>query len=716
VSPPWLSARGPFALTLLLAAALGMSLQPMVSKQVLLRYGGTPGVWSVVVVFFQLAVLAGVGGAHWLTIRTRDRLAGRLLLALFVASLLLLPVVVPTSHVAGLGPALGLLLGLVVGVGPVAVALSALPPLLQRWFAGANPGADPYPLYAASNLGSLLGLLAYPLWVEPRFDASSQALGWSLGFGIVALATAATLRGRQAPAPTTVAVEPIAARIRLGWIVTSALPCAALLAITAHITTDLAPVPLLWVLPLAAYLSTWIVAFSRAGRTAGRVAMTVLPLATAAIAPLAVMSISSPVVQVVLAQLSWLTIAGLALHGRLAATRPPVAQLTEFYLWLGLGGVLGGSAVAFVAPAVLSRAIDVPLVLIATMLAVSPRRAPLDRWVAVAAALVTIAGVVVLLHAHALERGGIAVAMAPFALWVIVYVPSVRWPRPAAWGLAVLLGLGVFAVETRRPALTATRSFFAAYRVVQDEDAGLRWLAHGRTIHGAESTRRPHECLPYHHPHSPAAAILGAAPGPHPRIAIVGLGIGCMAELAPPSAILDFFEIDAEVERLARTYFSALSRCGPRCSVTIADGRLALAATDTEYDLIVLDAFASDAIPVHLVTVEALADYAAHLAPGGTIAVHVTNQHADLAAVVVATAAAAGLRARVGEYDPAHDTAAPARVVADEYAATRFVALSRTGAAPPSRPNAGLSFSAPSVRVAAPWTDAHAPLLDVILE
>jgi spermidine synthase len=331
-----------------------------------------------------------------------------------------------------------------------------------------------------------------------------------------------------------------------------------------------------------------------------------------------------------------------------------------------------------------------------------------------AAVAVAASGATVLATAYSVERGGLAVAMAPFALLVLVYLPSIRWPRPAALGLGGLVVLALVAVETRRPAVVATRSFYAAYRVVRDEDAGLQWLAHGRTIHGAESTRRPGQCLPYHHPHSPAAAVFGDLP-PAPRVAIVGLGIGCMADLAPADATIDFIEIDAEVERLARAHFSALPRCGNRCTVTLADGRVALAASPHRYDLVVLDAFASDAIPVHLLTTEALRVYADHLRPGGSIAVHVTNRHVDLTDVVVATAAAVSLAARVLAYAPRRDTVMDPTVVEAEYAATRFVLLTRDGSAPPARPEAGLSVAAAPPPRARPWTDTHAPLRDLVL-
>ncbi len=702
--------RRPFAVALGLSAALSMSLQPLVSKQVLMHYGGTPAVWSVVLVFFQAALLVGYGLAHVVSRRLDARRAGWVYVGLLLAAVATLPVRVAAPQLDGgastLSVAAGLVLALGTAAGPVAIALFATGPLVQRWYAGSHPGVDPYPLYAASNLGSLLGLLAVPVAVEPWLRATAQADAWGVAFVTVAASVVWLVRGRGDPPPVAAAPPPSRLEIA-GWILWSAIPSAALVAVTAHLTTDLAPVPLLWVVPLAAYFGTWVLAFGERGPAIGRAAIRVLPIVTAGIAAPTLMTVSTPVLPVAGLLLLWLVTVGLAFHGAASASRPPAADLTAFYLWIGVGGVVGGVAVALLAPLLLSRALDLPLVVVLAMLVLPKTEGPIGRGVWVFAGLAVLASVGSLSVAHSVERASLAIPMAPFAVLPLLYLLGLRRPRPAAWSLAALVVVGTLALESRRPALEVRRSFFAAYRVVEDPRTGLRWLAHGRTIHGAVDDAHPGECLPYHHRRSPAATMFAAQDRRGDRIAVVGLGIGCMADLAPPTTPIDFFEIDRDVEALARAHFDALASCGDRCTVTIGDGRLELSRAGPAYSLIVLDAFASSAIPVHLVTTEALQAYLSRLTDDGYIAVHVSNRLVDLAPTVAATAEAIGLHAEVGEWSPAPDEADT------PYVRSRFVLLSRPGRG--RGLPASTSFGPISALGRAAWTDAHASLLPLVL-
>lgn len=703
-------ARRPFAVVVGLTAALSMSLQPLVSKQVLMHYGGTPAVWSVVLVFFQAALLGGYGLAHLLARRLDARRAGWVYLGLLLWAVATLPVTVatpaPQPGASTLAVALGLVLSLVVAAGPVAVALFATGPLVQRWFAGAHPGSDPYPLYAASNLGSLLGLLAVPLAIEPWLDAPARADAWAVAFVAVAASTVWLVRARRNPTPPPASAPPTRGAIAR-WVLWSAVPSAALVAVTAHITTDLAPVPLLWVVPLAAYFSTWALAFGERGPALGQIATRVLPISTAGIAAPTLMAVATPVLPVAGLLLGWLVAVGVAFHGAASASRPVASDLTAFYLWIGVGGVVGGGAIALAAPVVLDRALDLPLVVTAAMVAIPAARERIDRRVLVVAALVVLASVGSLSVAHTTKRAGLAIGMAPFAVLPVLYALGLRRPRAAAWSLAALVGFGTLALESRRPAIAVRRSFFAAYRVVDDPRTGLRWLAHGATIHGAVDRERPGECLLYHQRNSPTAAVLASQDRPRDRIAVVGLGIGCMASLAPRSATIDFFEIDAVVEELARAHFEPLARCGDRCTVTIGDGRIELSRPGPAYSLIVLDAFASAAVPVHLLTAQALRAYMSRLTRDGIIAVHVTNHLVDLAPTLAATATRVGLTARLGAWAPDGDADPSAAV-------TRFVVLSRQG------PTRGLpeqtTFEPIPPATRTPWTDAHAPLLPLLVD
>lgn len=708
-----------FAVTMALAAALGFVVQPLVAKWVLPRFGGTPAVWTTVALFFQATLLAGYGLAHLVGSRMGLRWAIAAQLGLLVAGAVFLPLGLaePAAQMP-LDPAtaaLSLLGTLGVAVALPAVAVLATAPMLQRWFSGLD--RDPYTLYVASNLGSMLGLFAYPFALEPWLDLVDQAHVWTAGYALLMVATLAcgwTARGGEPPLRDSGPGPSWKTGLRwLGW---SAMPAANLLVVTAHVTTDLAPVPLLWVVPMAIYLATWALAFSRLGAAATDVALRVAPLAAAGMAPLMLLSSTTPVAGVTAGHLGWLAISSLALHGALAADRPPARSLTTFYLWLAAGGVVGGIAIAIVAPVVSSRALDYPALTVGILVAL-PSVASRDgvgapwRW----GALVATGYVALLLVATAPPGRGVVPPVAPFALLVLLLLPAMRRPRVGGLVVAAVVVVATWTLETRRPDVATRRSFFASYRVVEDGPQQLRWLAHGRTIHGAQSGRTDlrGQCLPYHHPRSPAAAVF-AGGGAEDRIAVVGLGIGCMASLRPPRGRVEFIEVDPLVTELAREHFDALARCGSRCEVTHGDGRRVLSRRGAAYDLIVLDAFGSDAVPVHLLTREAMAVYLERLAPSGRLAFHVTNRHVDLEGVLAAAAAEQGLDGVVATYEPGLDDASDPEVVDHYYAATRWLVFAREGVIVQGAEGPGLRWRPLGEAASRPWTDRRAALWDVL--
>jgi hypothetical protein len=697
-----------------LASALTFCAQPLAAAASLPVFGGAASVWAATSVFFQLALLVGYGLAHlgvaWLgPHRQRWMHVGLLALAwtAFAAPSAAWNVA-PSATDASAWGELWIRLGL-----PM-VAIAGTTPALSRWLVERGE-RDPYPLYAASNIGSLGVLLAYPTLLEPALGRTIIWWAWWIGLGALCLLTlvcAWRLPPRHdatRPTPRT----PTHLREGPRWAAWAALPSALLVADTVHLTTDLAPVPVLWVLPLAAYLGTWVVAFSTRGGTTTRLAMHVMPLAIAVITPLVLLEVSRPSLLIVGVHIAVLSVVGLAFHGALAANRPDPRGLTAYYGWLALGGAAGAALVNFVFPNVFDRMLDLPVLLVISLLAVRPATPRPGRraLILVALALTAVGAAVLLIARGPLRPDGSSVSAALFIPLLVIY--ALAPARPRAWSgvLAVVLAIGTWAVEERRQALVRVRSAYAAHRVV--DHGGVRWLAHGRTIHGAVSLDERALVLPYHHDTSPAAAIVRDADramgdGTSGAIAIVGLGVGALARYAQAASV-HFVEIDTEVVTLATAYFPFLDECGSRCTIEVADGRRAMSSPTVTYDTIVLDAFASDAIPTHLVTVEALRSYFDRLAPDGILAIHITNEHVDLGPILAASADELGVRIRESRWsrgDPAPS------VPAAHLAETRFVALARNAV---SLDRLGPRWHLlPAHEAAVAWTDDRVDLLSAL--
>lgn len=678
-----------FAVTLFVSASLLFLVQPMFAKMVLPLAGGTPAVWNTCMLFFQAALLLGYAWAHgsirWLGLRRQMAVH----LVLLAAPFAVLPLAIPDgSRPPQGGNPVPWLLGLLlssIGLPFLAVATSA--PTLQRWFAAttARSAGDPYFLYAASNAGSILALLTYPLVVEPSLAVRVQSRFWMAGYAVLVLLTAfaavAAWKRRQTPTGDEPAGEIAGTRTaahadcagmtgamtagrRLRWVALSAVPSGLLLAVTAFLTRDLAPVPLLWILPLSLYLLTFVIAFGSMPAVVRKAASLVLPVAVITLAFLLITSSTEPLWAIVPIHLVAFLVLALACHGSLAEDRPPTRHLTEFYLWIAAGGLLGGTFVTLVAPVVFTRATEYPLLVMAAALVAEMRVGPdsrrsrvLDVLLPVVYGLVT-AGAVLLVGSETTDpnwRLG--------ALCLVLASALFFTGRPVRFGLAI--GLAMFAGWTTWQEKTIVeyreRTFFGSYQIEVDRNRQLRSLLNGTTLHGVQSTNplRLREPLSYYHSTSPIGDVFSVYDDrlTGGRIAVVGLGTGTLAAYAAPGQQWTFYEIDPAVERIARDprFFTYLGQCDDLCRVVIGDARLSLGnASGERFDLIVLDAFNSDAIPVHLLTREALQLYVGRLRPGGMLAFHISNRHLRLEPVLASLSTDLGLSGLVqyGEVTP----------------------------------------------------------------
>jgi hypothetical protein len=658
-----------FAFTLFTSAFLMFAMEPMVARMVLPSLGGSPSVWNTCLVFFQAMVLAGYAYAHgataWLGVRRHVVVHAALVVLPLVALPFSLANAAPTT---GQSPAAWLLIALLSTIGLPFFVLSTSAAVLQKWYSVTDePGAeDPYFLYTASNLGSFVALVAYPAIVEPALRLQDQARVWTAGYGLLVVLTVACAasvwsRCGRAPshpafAPSSVASAQPSASIswsrRIRWMALAFVPSSLLLAVTSYMATDIASFPLLWIVPLSLYLVTFIVAFSRSSAPLRRFAARLAPMLMAALAIVVAGQVTSPLWLVLGLHLLLFVALALACHGDLADDRPPAARLTEFYFWIALGGMLGGLFNALVAPLVFSSIAEYPIVLVlACVLRAREMRRHVEGWLKDASVIAAIGGLalaVVFVHNHFFSS--------PRYLILAIAVPTLiafrqqRHPIRFAGCIAMLLLSAELIHNPLGRTLYASRTFFGVYRVRLDDDRRFRFMLHGTTLHGMQRIDPGHTAEPmsYYHRSGPVGQIFAAVPAARSghEIALVGLGVGSLATYAAPAQRFTFYEIDPAVEAVARNaeLFTYLRDCGPRCTVVTGDARLSLAREpQAKFDLIVVDAFSSDAIPVHLLTREAMALYLSRLAPGGAVAMHLSNRHLALAPVLARIGTAEGL-------------------------------------------------------------------------
>ena len=659
-----------FASTMFLSGLLLFMVEPMVARMVLPILGGVPMVWNGCVVFFQIVMLAGYGYAfgasRWLSVRQQVLMHA----AVLAAPCVVLPfMIAPGSVTPPAGNPLGWLMLLLAGsIGLPFFVLSTSASVFQHWLSRTDhPSArDPYFLYSASNLGCLLALASYPAVVETTLTLGQQARLWAYGYGVfVALAVACgILAWRRPGTPHVHATQAIAldrapaARVtglrRARWAVLAFIPSSLMLAVTSYVSTDIAAVPLLWIVPLALYLLTFALAFGRHSAAAGALARRALPILAVPLALFMVTKVRVPLTPILLLHLAAFGVMALNCHAELARDRPGPSHLTEFYFWISFGGMLGGLFNTLAAPLLFDSVVEYPLAVLLACLwyrasdstVASTPRLPVDIAVPLVVGGLT-AGALVLLASRsaslALQLGALSV---PLFLAFTQRRQAFRFRCCMAAFFAGSLAFG----DADGQLLYATRTFFGVYRVTEDPTHRYHGLAHGTTLHGMQSLApdRRREGLTYYHetgPFGQAWRGLPHAAGGR-EIGAVGLGVGTLATYAGPAQRWTFFEIDPAIERIARTpeYFSFMEACGDRCRVVIGDARVSLGrAPEHAYDLLVLDAFSSDSIPIHLMTREALSLYLTRLAPNGAILMHISNRHLRLAPVIARVAASEGL-------------------------------------------------------------------------
>ena len=728
-----MSAAGPasrrlFVATILTGSFLLFLIQPMVARMALPRLGGAPNVWNSAMLVYQTLLLAGYWYAHRLS-RLPPKRQARLHLVLLAVALVTLPVGLVDLPSAAPGaevlwvPAL-----LALSIGPVFFLVSAQAPLMQRWYALDPAAGEPWALYAASNFGSFAGLIAYPLLLEPLLPIRAQAWIWSAGYllllGLVWLC-ARTRLGLGAPhVPASGPVESVPLRQLAMWIALAAVPSGLMLSTTTHLTTDIFAMPLLWVIPLGIYLLSFVIAFADQ-RGPARTISAFAWFAILLVGGLAMVSQGSYGLLPVLSGVALLFFVCVALHARLYDLRPDPAQLTGFYLAMSAGGAIGGLFSALVAPLLFDWVWEHPLLVLAAA-ALLPRPRVLD-WAARAdlnpglklitlGALVFTAGALArFLYEFNQQEGTVALTWTLSAALAVVGLALVPWRIMAlgALGLTMLVQGGLQTIEDSRQGVR-TRSYFGIYTVRDFPDQKLRTLAHGTTLHGQQSTDPALRCLPLSY-YGPGSGVgIGFANAnrlvPHlPRLGVVGLGTGSLTAYTRPGQVWTAFEIDQAVLDLSRQgKFTYLRDCSPRAQVVIGDARISLArVTSGSFDLLAIDAFSSDSIPLHLLTDEAFGVYFDALAPQGVLFVHISNRYIDLEPALAALVRRRGLHAAVREDSPPEESPFTGSTwIAISRDPDRLAALARMAPAMPWRKPVA---AAPSV-----WSDDHASILPYV--
>ena len=653
-----------FSLTLFVSAALLFWLEPMFAKMALPVLGGTTAVWTTCMLFYQATLLAGYAYANTVTRRINPKWQAILCAGLALAPLLILPFSFPAGRVPPVerNPIPWLLMILTFVVGLPFFVLSTVGPTLQKWFAGiGHPlSDDPYFLYAASNFGSMLGLLSYPILIEPRFRLAEQTRLWAYGYAALvalmivcaAMLWRAPLGARQAGEADKSGAQDDAASApplseRLRWLALAFVPSSLMLGVTTVLTTEIPPIPMFWVLPLAIYLLSFILVFAKKPRVSHSQLAERMPLLIlAAIIPF-ILKTEWPLFLEVIINLTTLFIVAVACHGELAKRRPSTRYLTRFYLWIALGGVLGGLFNAVIAPLLFSTVMEFPLALIFAALLrqimLPAAKRPRFNWrdVALPAAVGALAIVIVRVLFKAGIAPGVLFHLIAFGPPVLLCLSFSRRPMRFALGFVALLMAGSIYTGVYRDLLRTERSFYGIYRIADDETGQYRMLFDGQTIHGMQSLdpARSREPLSYYTRSGPVGQIFAAMAGSEnlKEVGVVGLGAGAMACYAAPGEEFTFYEIDPLVERIARDqhYFTFLKDCAPGARVMLGDARISLRnAPDRRYGILVLDAFGADAVPVHLLTREAIQLYLSKLGRHGLLVFHISNRYLDLAKIL----------------------------------------------------------------------------------
>jgi SAM-dependent methyltransferase len=723
--------RALFLATICTGSFLLFLVQPMIARMALPRLGGAPAVWNSAMLVYQALLLAGYAYAHWLG-RLPARRQAIVHIALFCIAAVTLPIALYDGHIdSGRNPVIWVPWLLLTSIGPLFFVIASQAPLIQRWFS-ISGGENPYPLYAASNLGSFAGLLTYPLVVEPMLDTRAQSLLWSGGYALVALLTLLCalrlprIAAAVAQAPTTPAPG---WRLTLRWIALAAIASGLMLSTSLHLTTDVAAMPLMWVIPLGLYLLSFTVAFSEHRELAelfGKIAP--YSLLAAALTTF-IGSGASPHGAAVLV-VGNLFIIACVLHARMFDSRPAPEHLTRFYLAMSVGGAIGGLFCALLAPLIFDWTYEHPILLIAAALAIVHRpafRAAAAFWQR---------------HHRSYALTALILAVL-FGAASIGQIPSFT----LSYSGTILIGIGIASVgalcgghrllfvgaliatmlsmggwRVFKQTMTEgqmTRSYFGINSVEPVEDIAVA-LVHGTTIHGVQLRDPAYRLTPptYYTRSSGIGLTMAAVPtlfGENARIGVLGLGAGALTCYAKPGQDWRFYEIDPAVVAIARDprHFTFISSCRPDIPIIIGDARLTVAQQPAaSADVLVVDVFSSDAVPIHLLTREAFAVYRRHLAPNGLLVFHISNRFLDLKPVIAA-AAEEGWTARLRRsYEAESDEEAlyfaPSDWVAMSPDPKTIAALERA-----TRPEYwSLLQKTPGFR---PWTDQYGSILPLLI-
>ena len=722
-----------FAVTLFTSATLMFVMQPMFGKLLLPLLGGSPAVWNTCMVFYQTLLFLGYAYAHLISTRWRVQKQLSVHALVLLSSLSMLPLALPENLAPPTtsDPTLWIVWTLLISIGLPFFVVSTTAPLLQKWFAhiGHQKSADPYFLYAASNAGSLIALLSYPFIIEPNLGVAGQKLSWSICYGvlcILVLACGYLLWRSQAQEQTSeeeLPLEPLALATKMHWLVLALVPSSMLLGLTNFISTDIASVPLLWIIPLTLYLLSFILVFSKWHDLIHPWMLKAQPVV---LLPFLSFSFINPAVLPywldLILHLSSFFLVVMVCHGELARLRPHTQHLTTYYLIMSFAGMLGGMVNTFVAPFIFNGVYEYPLMLIAALLLRPGLQ--LDRvsvmqqlWFAL---LVLVVGVIAYLSSDNLLEylDSIGVVLILLAGLVFSF-------RQQVLGLAALTGVIIlFALLLHQlfsNTLYQERSFFgvlaARETVIADEQQRpetVHELYHGTTKHGAQRLAPELQTTPltYYSRPGPMGQLFETFKDLDDNwvIGSVGLGAGALACYAKPSQQWTFYEIDPLVVKTASNpkYFTYLSRCTPKANMQIGDARLSLGQEpDAKFDLLIMDAFSSDAVPTHLLTQEAIKLYFAKLKPEGVLAFHITNRHLALKKVLSDHAQQLHLAALIQEYQPA--TEMPLVV------ATDWVVLSRNAATllPLEQSRLGSWHKMPLYFDLKPWTDDFTNIISI---
>ena len=731
-----------FLATILTGSFLLFLVQPMIARMALPRLGGAPAVWNSAMLVYQALLLGGYAYAHRLS-REAPRKQALIHIALLLVAALWLPLGLASFQPPADGsPIFWVPWLLVASIGPLFFAVAAQAPLMQRWYGIAGNPGEPYSLYAASNIGSFAGLIAYPLLVEPFMPLKAQNWLWTAIYALLVLVVAACARllwrTRNDTAPDLVLDSTVAQskssigwQRRLYWIALAAIPSGLMLSTTSHLTTDLMAMPLVWVIPLGLYLLSFSIAFADNQRPAfwiTKFAPAVLMITGAVV----FLIWGKAAINGLAASLSLLFVVAVALHNEMYRTRPTPNELTAFYLMMSLGGVVGGFFCAIVAPLIFDWTWEHPiLILLAAIMLPQSRLFSLGEAEALgrrgAMAMMLVLGALAL---AAGIYGGLKMPLeadtAKIILLIVIMLLGfiVTGQRLAFASVIAALMFANGGWHNMKQTLDGTRmrSYFGTYTVNATESGRVRWLNHGTTMHGMQMLDQPTRPVSYYAPSSGVGIAMARAAelyGQNASIGVVGLGTGTLACYHKPGQSLQFFEIDPLMIEIARTkgIFSFVERCAPDATVTLGDARLTLAdMPQGKFDILALDAFSSDSIPLHLLTKEAFDVYRKVLKPDGLLLVHISNRYIDLNPVVAAEAKAGGWAAALRPDSP------PEAAVTKGARASQWIALSMDKAKLAQlsgrvatqkgryyRPDLWIRLDPPGT--ARPWTDDYASVL-----